>query len=95
MHVEVRDTALADTEAPLVAAATSEVVGNRSSWMVTVELEIDDEAIAPSSRLTVFAHADVDQDGRMSSGDFLTTQAFPLELASMGETRTQVSVVQI
>ena len=95
MLVQVRDTALADTEAPLVGAATAEVVGSRSSWLVTVELELDEEAIAPSSRLTVFAHADVDRDGKMSSGDFLTTQSFPLELASIGETRTQVSVVPI
>ena len=93
VDVQVRDTALADTEAPLVGQATTEVVGERSSWLVTVDLDIDPEAVAHSSRLTIFAHADVDKDGRISSGDYITTQSFPLELASAGETRAQVSVV--
>lgn len=95
VDVQVRDTALADTEAPLIGQAISEVVGEQSPLLVTVDLDIDPAAVAPSSRLTIFAHADVNKDGKISSGDYITTQSFPLQLAPAGETRAQVSVMPI
>jgi uncharacterized lipoprotein YbaY len=93
--VQVRDTSRADTEAPLVAEGRAQVSGERSSSLATVELEIPGAAIDPRVRLTVFAHVDVDGDGALSAGDFITTRSYPLDLASGDEGRMQVVAVRI
>jgi hypothetical protein len=95
VYVNISDTALADVESPVVGEGRAEVVGARSSWLATVECDVEPESVHRSSRLTVFAHVDVDGDGRISPGDFITTQSFPVELASGVQTRVQVSVVKI
>jgi len=94
-RIEVRDTSLADTEAPLVAETTADVLGELSTWLLTVELEIPAASIEPSARLTVFSHVDVDGDGTISSGDFITTQSYPVDRTAADEVRLSVTVVRI
>jgi uncharacterized lipoprotein YbaY len=96
VRVEVRDTTLADTEAPLVAEQRAVVAGEQSSWLQNVEIEIRDESIDPRGRLTAFAHVDVDGDGALSAGDFITTRSFPVPVQeAAGEARLQVAVTRI
>lgn len=73
VRVEVRDTSFADAPAVTLGSATGRVRG-RSRWLETVEVELDD---LPDG-CTVFAHVDVDGDGRVSSGDYLTVQSYPV-----------------
>jgi hypothetical protein len=96
VRVEVRDTARADAEAPLVAEATSEVASGDSPVLATVEVSPAASALAPPSRPTVFVHVDVDRDGALSAGDFITTSSFPLSSpAAEGEGRLEATVVPI
>ena len=91
LRVEVRDTTYADTLAPLVAETSGEVESDRSPRLGTVQLEVRDDA---PSELTIFAHVDVDGDGAISAGDFITTQAYPLVQADAG-TPIAVSVRRV
>jgi hypothetical protein len=96
LRLDVRDTSLADVEAPLVAETRAEVAAGESSRLQSVELEIPDASVDPRGRLTVFAHVDVDGDGALSPGDFITTRSFPVPAAEPGEeARLQVAVTRI
>jgi hypothetical protein len=96
LRVEVRDTSLADVEAPLVVEKRAVVAGELSGWLQTVDLEIPDGALEPRSRFSVFVHVDVDADGALSAGDFITTRSYPIphERAG-GEVRLQVAIERI
>lgn len=74
IRVEARDTSYEDAPAEVVGAAEGEVRGRLGSWLDTVEVELDRR---PDS-CTVWAHVDVDGDGRISPGDFITTVAYPV-----------------
>ena len=96
LRLEVRDTALADVESPLVAETRAEVAAGESSTLQSVELEIPDASVDPRGRLTAFVHVDVDADGALSPGDFITTQSFPVPAAEPGgEARLEVTVKRI
>ena len=88
VRVEIRDTALADARAVTLGTGHGRVRG-RGSWLETVEVEVDE---LPDGS-TAFAHVDVDDDGRVSSGDFLTVQSYPVPRAS--EPRMTVEVRRI
>ena len=73
VRVEVRDTSIADAPAVTLGSATGLVRGH-GTWLETVEVEVDELPVG----CTVFVHVDVDGDGRVSSGDYLTTQSYPI-----------------
>lgn len=87
--VQVRDTSLADAPAKMVAEARGEVRGLQGNWLETVELVIDE---LPGD-CTVWAHVDVDRSGRVSKGDFVTMQSYPL--AAGDEVRSRVAVRRV
>jgi hypothetical protein len=85
VRVEVRDTSVADAPAATLGSGHGRVRG-RATWLETVEVAVDE---LPDG-CTVFAHVDVDDDGRVSPGDFLTTQSYPVPRGS--EPRVSVEV---
>jgi uncharacterized lipoprotein YbaY len=72
--VQVRDTGLADAPATILGEARGTVAGGRSDSLATVEINV----AAISSTTTIWAHVDVDGDGRVSQGDYVTTQSYPV-----------------
>jgi hypothetical protein len=96
LRVEVRDTSLEDVEAPLVAEQWAQVARGQSSWLQNVELEIPETNVDPRRRLNAFVHVDVDRDAAISTGDFITTQSYPVPNHQPGgESRLQVTVTRI
>ena len=85
VRVEVRDTSFADAPAVTLGTGHGRVRGH-GTWLETVEVAVDE---LPDG-CTAFAHVDVDGDGQLSSGDFLTTQSFPVPRES--ESRLTVEV---
>ena len=78
LRVEVRDTSLADAPAVLVRRVdvTVAAAGTVTSVLVPVEpADLPDGA-------SVWAHVDVDRDGRVSRGDFLSMESYPVTAAS-------------
>jgi hypothetical protein len=89
IHVEVRDTSLADAPAQTVGAADDVVRGESGRWLDTVELNVP----RLPAHSTVWAHVDVDRDGRVSRGDFITTAAYPVSPGD--EVRVAVTVRKV
>jgi uncharacterized lipoprotein YbaY len=72
--VQVLDTTYADAPARVVAEATANVEHDRAGEAQTVELEAD---LGGNADYRVRAHVDVDGDGAVGPGDFVTTAAHP------------------
>jgi hypothetical protein len=73
IYVQARDTTFEDAPAPAFAAATGKVQPE-GDLLDTVELDVDS---LPDSSI-VWVHVDVDGDGRVSPGDFVTTVSYPI-----------------
>ncbi|MGZ8821775.1 MAG: hypothetical protein ACXWX1_10705 [Aeromicrobium sp.] len=77
VRVEVRDVSFADVPAPVVCAAEGAVSSpSHDQPALLAELICACEQIPPGA--IVWAHVDSDQDGRVSVGDYITKQAFPV-----------------
>lgn len=83
--VQVRDTSYQDAAAKIVAEARASVHG-KGETLATVTID------APAENLTVWAHVDVDRDGEVSKGDYITKQSVPVP-AGGGPLRASVSRV--
>ena len=82
---EVRDTSLQDALATTLARGDAIVAAAGS----LAEIGLNFEASAGAD-VTAFAHVDVDGDGRVSEGDWLSVTAVPVRAI-----RTRVAVVRI
>lgn len=89
LRVEIRDTSLADAPAVLVRRIDVSVAktGRTSSVSVPIELKT-----VPDGS-TVWAHIDVDRDGRVSKGDFVSVESYPVTPASVQRTTIRVKKV--
>ncbi len=94
VRVEVRDAAREDAEAPLLGEAGSVVADGALTWLATVEVRAPDAPPGAVRRPIVVVHVDVDRDGAISAGDYLTTSSYPVPDGE-GEVRVQTTVVPI
>ena len=77
IRVEIRDVLYEDAPATIAARADGEVTGpwpGEPDGLARVEVELES---APEAGI-VFVHVDLDRDGRLSVGDFVTTQSYPV-----------------
>ncbi|HEX2221327.1 MAG TPA: hypothetical protein VHK06_02265 [Candidatus Limnocylindria bacterium] len=88
VRVELRDTSYADAPAVTLASGTGRVADDGDA-LARVELEVD----RVPDGTTVWAHVDVDGDGRVSSGDFITMASWPV--AQRVEARLPVGVRRV
>ncbi len=72
--VEVRDTSLADVPSTLVKKVVAVVPSEVAAGGIQVRMEL---ASVPDGA-TVWAHVDADRDGRVSRGDWLTVESYPV-----------------
>jgi uncharacterized lipoprotein YbaY len=63
---------LAETEAGPVSAAIGE------ACRIPFTVEVDDSEIDPRAHYVVAAHADLDGDGEVSVGDYVTMESYPV-----------------
>ncbi len=82
--VQVRDTSYQDVAAKIVAEARAKVHGTGET-LATVTFD------APAENATIWAHVDVDRDGEVSKGDYITKRSFPAQAG--GPLRVLVSRV--
>jgi hypothetical protein len=81
--VQVRDTSLQDVAATTLAEGRGIVAS--AGVLASVDLELED---GPGER-TIWAHVDVDGDGRVGPGDLITMESFPVP---PGATRAEARV---
>jgi uncharacterized lipoprotein YbaY len=73
--VQVLDTTYADAPAQVLDETKTSVRGGQDPVLQTVQLGYRPTG---SSNHRVRAHVDVDRDGAVSQGDFVTTAAYPV-----------------
>jgi uncharacterized lipoprotein YbaY len=78
VRVEARDTSLAD--APAVMLKRVDVAVPKAGRTTSVSVPIELPAVPDGT--TVWAHVDVDRDGRVSKGDFVTVESYPVKIGS-------------
>jgi hypothetical protein len=86
--VQILDTTYQDAPATVLAEARG-VVSAQGEVLASMELAL--EARAPDT--TVWAHVDLDGDGRVSGGDYITTQSFPVPAGERPRVRAVVKRV--
>lgn len=69
--VQVQDTSLADAPARVLGEGRGSIGASDDAALATVDVDVT----ATADRMTVWVHVDVDQDGRVSKGDFITMQS--------------------
>lgn len=78
--VELRDTSLADAPAVILKQVKSTMTrAGAESLRITM-----DPGSVPEGT-TVWVHLDVDRDGRVSSGDYITVQSYPVAVSGPQE----------
>ena len=77
LKVEIRDTSLQDVAATVLKQVRANVPRADRVTAVPVRLQVDRVPDAA----TLWAHIDVDGDGRVSKGDFVTVQSYPITFA--------------
>ena len=88
LHVEIRDTSQADAAAVLVKSQTTTVPATGAPVTLSIELQrVPDGG-------TIWAHVDVDGDRRVSKGDFITMESYPVQ-TSGSEQRMTVRIKRV
>ena len=77
LKVELRDTSMQDVPAIVVKQVHASVPKAADTTSMPVTLEV---ATVPDGT-TLWAHIDVDHDGRVSKGDFVSVESYPITLA--------------
>jgi uncharacterized lipoprotein YbaY len=78
VKVEIRDTSLADAPAIVLHRVAVDVPKAGRTMTVTVPIELT----GVPDGTTVWAHVDADRDGRVSKGDYVSVESYPVKLAS-------------
>lgn len=74
LKVEIRDTSLADAPAVMLHQVNTVVPLVTRTMALPVKLEL---ASVPAGT-TVWVHVDMDGDGRVSKGDLITVESYPV-----------------
>jgi putative lipoprotein len=78
--VELRDTSLADAPAVSLKQVRSTITRSGTS---SVQITMDPGSIPEGT--TVWVHLDVDRDGRVSVGDYITVESYPAAVSGPQE----------
>jgi hypothetical protein len=87
--VQVRDTSRQDARATILGEARGMVTAGEGTRLAAVEVE----ARETRGEATVWAHVDSDQDGRVSRGDYVTVQSYPVARGAARAVRVVVKKV--
>lgn len=90
IRVEARDTTMTDESSVTVGSVEGAVRSELGSWLDTVELAVE----TLPAVCTIWAHIDVDGDGRVSKGDFITTVAYPVP-RGLSEARVPITLRRV
>ena len=89
LRVEIRDTSVADAPAILVEAVDDAVPASAAREDVTLTISLDQ---VPDGS-TVWVHVDADGDGRVSRGDFITMESYPVQPSGVQRTTIRLRKV--
>jgi uncharacterized lipoprotein YbaY len=85
VYVRLEDVSRADAASTVVAEQTLRGIASSQG---PVLFRLTGEPLDPQASYTVSAHVDVDGDGMVSAGDYLTMESYPVSAQSVGEELT-------
>lgn len=89
LKVEIRDTSLAD--APAIVLQRISVAVPKAGRTMAVPVPIELTTVPDGT--TVWAHVDADRDGRVSKGDFVSVESYPVTRARLQKLTIRVKKV--
>ncbi len=78
LYVRLLDVSRLDATSKTIAEQVIRDVAHVADSVNTIEFELNDLRIDERARYIVTAHADVDGDGRISRGDLMTMESYPV-----------------
>jgi uncharacterized lipoprotein YbaY len=80
VKILVNDVTRADARAKTMARAEAGPCSAEAGedYRIPFTIEVDDGEIDPGARYVLAAHADLDADGEVSQGDYVTIQSYPV-----------------
>jgi uncharacterized lipoprotein YbaY len=90
VNVEARDTSLAD--APAISLKRIRVAVPRTGRTMTLQTGVELTSVPDGT--TVWAHVDVDGDGRVSKGDYISMESYPVTLGTVQDLTIRVKEVK-
>ncbi len=76
VRIEARDISLADAEPDAVGQAQGEVVAGNGSRLASIPITV----VRHPATGTIWVHVDCDRNGRVSKGDLITMESFPIPI---------------
>src|SRR5262249_40432085 len=92
IYIRLEEVSRADAHSRTVAEKVLHGVSLEENSAFPFELHA--EIVGPESHLNVRVHVDVDGDGQVSSGDYITTESYPVRTRGSAA-RLQIRVHQI
>jgi uncharacterized lipoprotein YbaY len=89
VRIRLEDVSRADAASEVVSEIVLNDVSLAPGGRVSVPFSMQHPALADKGRYTIAVHADVDGEGEITSGDYITMESFPVTPA---ESRERVSV---
>jgi uncharacterized lipoprotein YbaY len=86
IRVRIEDVSRADAAAQLLGELVIAAISDAEveQGRVPFEIELDDRAASDRAALTIRAHVDVDADGKVGPGDFVTTEYIAVPRDTVG-----------
>lgn len=78
IHIRVEDVTRADAAAVLVAEKVLQPVSRPAGSTRDLEFQMPVHLPDQSARYSVRVHVDVDRNGQITQGDFISTQSYPV-----------------
>ncbi len=78
VYIRVKDVSRIDAESITVAELMMDAVSMNMLAERTVAFAVPGTSVDEKAHYIISVHVDVDNDGRLSKGDFITVQSFPI-----------------
>jgi uncharacterized lipoprotein YbaY len=78
VYVRLEDVSLQDAPSKLIAEQVLRNISYDKDDYQGIKFEIHDNVLDDNARYSISAHVDVDNDGKISKCDFITTQSYPV-----------------
>ena len=94
VKIRVDDVSRADAESVPLAEHAVRLPPLGASTAATIPFEVRTEGLKAGARYAIWAHVDMDRDGQISVGDFITMENFPVSGGANAYHRVRVRRVE-
>jgi uncharacterized lipoprotein YbaY len=90
VKIRVDDVSRADAQSVPVAEHPLPVLPRGATTAAAIPFEVHAGPLDARARYSIWAHVDMDRDGQISAGDFITMESFPVSAGTTAYHRVRV-----